>query len=426
MTSPAGIATLDAWLCHLETLHPQKIDLTLERVTAVAQRLGVKPAKPRSIIVAGTNGKGSCVATIAALLACQGVSVGCYTSPHLQAFNERISVDGVTADDEEIMAAFVQIERARADISLSYFEFATLAALVIFQWREVTYQILEVGLGGRLDAVNLVDADACVVTSIGLDHTEWLGDTRELIAPEKAAVARPGIPAVVAEEAPPDSLLPALDDIGARSWVLGRDWHLEGGTLRLPDNSCWQLPVTGSLQPSNMGAAVAVLWALGVLPAPRVGEAAMARLNVPGRQQKLCFRERRWVFDVAHNVESVERLVEALLADRHQGNTHMIFGAMADKPLHDMIRLMRPVASCWLLPSHANVPRAAQTHQLAADIRQLNPEALVSEYGSPMEAHEAALAISAPSDRIVVFGSFITVGAQLDCLQMSKMAGGKL
>ena len=122
----------------------------------------------------------------------------------------------------------------------------------------------------------------------------------------------------------------------------------------------------------------------------------------------------------------MERLVEALLADRHQGNTHMIFGAMADKPLHDMIRLMRPVASCWLLPSHANVPRAAQTHQLAADIRQLNPEALVSEYGSPMEAHEAALAISAPSDRIVVFGSFITVGAQLDCLQMSKMAGGEL
>ncbi|MEK9542820.1 MAG: Mur ligase family protein, partial [Luminiphilus sp.] len=193
-------ASLDAWLAHLETLHPQKIDLELLRVRTVAQRLGLLPAAMTTITVAGTNGKGSCVAALAALLKARGYLVGCYTSPHLLNFNERITIDQTPASDGEIITAFEAIEDSRQDISLSYFEFATLASLYLFKRAGVDFQVLEVGLGGRLDAVNIVDASACVITSIGVDHTEWLGDTRELIAIEKAGVARAGRPAVVAEQ----------------------------------------------------------------------------------------------------------------------------------------------------------------------------------------------------------------------------------
>ncbi len=423
MAIPAGIGTLDAWLCHLETLHPQKIDLSLDRVAKVAQRLGVRPATPQTITVAGTNGKGSCVAAIAALLSAQDISVGCYTSPHLLRFNERITVNGAAADDQEIMAAFAEIESARGDISLSYFEFATLAALVIFRWRNVTYQILEVGLGGRLDAVNLIDADACVITSIGLDHTEMLGDTRDLIAIEKAAVARSGRPAVVAELDPPASLIPAIEEAGGDILLLGREWQLQDAAVTLPDGSVFGLPKLASLQPSNLGAAITVLWSLGKLPSEEQGSVALNHLAVPGRQQRVVHEGRRWLFDVAHNEESVNCLAAALEAEPHSAGTHFVFGAMVDKPLRAMLARLMPLATTWHLPTHEDVPRAAQPSYLAEHIAELDPEARIYEYASPQGAYEAVLDMAAANDRIVVFGSFITVGAQMHCLQVKAAAG---
>lgn len=422
MAIPAGIATLDAWLYHLETLHPQKIDLSLERVTEVAQRLGVRPATPQTITVAGTNGKGSCVAAIAALLSAQDISVGCYTSPHLLRFNERITINGTAVDDQEIMAAFAAIESARGDISLSYFEFATLAALVIFRWRNVTCQILEVGLGGRLDAVNLIDADACVITSIGLDHTEWLGDTRDLIAVEKAAVARSSRPAVVAEQDPPASLIPALEEVGAEILLLGRDWQLQSTAVALPDGSVFGLPRLASLQPSNLGAAITLLWSLGLLPSEEQGGAALDYLAVPGRQQRVVHEGRRWLFDVAHNEESVQCLAAALEAELHSAGTHFIFGAMVDKPLRAMLSRLMPLATSWHLPTHEDVPRAAQPSHLAEHIAALDSQARVHEYASPQGAYEAVLDMAGADDRIVVFGSFITVGAQMHCLNVKASA----
>ena len=305
-------ASLDAWLAHLETLHPQKIDLELLRVRTVAQRLGLLPAAMTTITVAGTNGKGSCVAALAALLKARGYLVGCYTSPHLLNFNERITIDQTPASDAEIITAFEAIEDSRQDISLSYFEFATLASLYLFKRAGVDFQVLEVGLGGRLDAVNIVDANACVITSIGVDHTEWLGDTRELIAIEKAGVARAGRPAVVAEQDPPGTLMPELSDIGARGVSLGRDWQLEHDRLLLPDGTERQLPDLPSLQASNLAAAVTVLSVLGEPMSQEIISRALVTLSIPGRQQQLMYGERNWLLDVAHNEEAVTVLARLL------------------------------------------------------------------------------------------------------------------
>lgn len=412
----AGADTLDAWLTHLETLHPQKIDLELIRVRTVAQALGLLPASCRTITVAGTNGKGSCVAALAELLRQQGLSVGCYTSPHLLNFNERITIDGLPATDAEIMGAFAAIEQRRESISLSYFEFATLAALLLFQEKGVDVQILEVGLGGRLDAVNMVDADACVITSIGIDHTEWLGDTRDLIAIEKAGVARSGKPAIVAEADLPSTLLPSLEDAGADVVLIDREWLICDQTLTLPDGSQRSLPKLPALQISNLGAAIVAAAALKLTPSQDGIDQALQALIVPGRQQKLQALDRVWWLDVAHNRESVTRLAIALAEQSGELATHAIFGAMADKPLRAMIELLADRISSWHLPTH-HVARAAKPADLAQLIKTISPEATVQCYSTPELAFEGVENASKPGDRILVFGSFVTVGAQLACLK---------
>jgi len=416
----AAPSTLDAWLKHLETLHPQKIDLELVRVRAVAERLNLLPAPIKTITVAGTNGKGSCVAALAALLATRGFSVGCYTSPHLLAFNERITLNGTAASDADIMAAFLAIERERQGISLSYFEFATLAALFLFKRAQVDFQVLEVGLGGRLDAVNMVDADACVITSIGIDHTEWLGDTRELIAMEKAGVARAGRPAVVAEGNCPATLVPTLKELGAIPYCMGDHWQLAGQQLTLTDGARFNLPVVESLQTSNLAAAVVVLSELGVAISQEDISESLAGLLVPGRRQALDYRDRNWWLDVAHNREAVEQLVRALAVSPSTGSTHAIFGAMADKPLHDMISLVGQEISSWHLPQHLDIDRAASPSDLQALIEAISGGAEVHCHASPQSAFEAAIVKSEVGDRILVFGSFVTVGAQLACLTRAQ------
>ena len=413
----AGAETLDAWLTHLETLHPQKIDLELTRVQTVAQRLGLIPASCQTVTVAGTNGKGSCVGALAALLSQQGVSVGCYTSPHLLNFNERITIDGIPASDAEIMGAFAAIEEHRQSISLSYFEFATLAALVLFRQNGVGVQILEVGLGGRLDAVNMLDADVCVITSIGIDHTEWLGDTRDLIAIEKAGVARFGKPAIVAERDLPSTLIPHLEDLGADVAALNRDWQLCNSVLTFPDGAQRVLPVASGLQASNLGAAVIAAEKLDRTPDQECINEALQNLTVPGRQQQLEALGRVWWLDVAHNRESVARLAIALGQETEGQETHALFGAMADKPLHGMIELLADGVSSWHLPTHEEVARAAAPADLALLIKTISPKASVRCYPTPGMAFEGIQSASKPGDRILVFGSFVTVGAQLACLQ---------
>ena len=424
--TPAGAETLDAWLTHLETLHPQKIDLELTRVKTVAHRLGLLPAKCQTVTVAGTNGKGSCVSALAALLSRQGLSVGCYTSPHLVNFNERITIDGIPASDAEIMAAFAVIEDRRQSISLSYFEFATLAALVIFHKKGVGMQIMEVGLGGRLDAVNLLDADACVITSIGIDHTEWLGDTRELIAIEKAGVARSGRPAVVADDDPPATLLPHLETLGADVAAVNREWLLFGRMLTLPDGAQRMLPDVPALQASNLAAAVIAAAKLDFTPSQDCIDEALQGLIVPGRQQQIQALGRVWWLDVAHNRESVGRLAVALSQQDQGPETHVIFGAMADKPLRAMIELVADGVSSWHLPTHAEVQRAAAPSDLARLIKTISPKPTVQCYPTAESAFKGIKDASKLGDRILVFGSFVTVGAQLACLKQAHNGSGDL
>ena len=248
--------SLSAWLERLESQHPVEIDLGLDRVSAVADELGLLSSPPTTLTVAGTNGKGSVVTVLSAALVHSGQRVGRYTSPHLNRFNERICVDDVEVQDAELVAAFEAIEKASAAISLTYFEVATLAALWIFRERVVDVQVLEVGLGGRLDAVNILDADLSVVTSIGLDHTDWLGDSREVIAIEKAGVARPRQPCVVADPDPPHSLLSTLDAQGAKTSLINRDWCVVEGEVQTASHQRFQLPDNTGLLPVNMGAAI--------------------------------------------------------------------------------------------------------------------------------------------------------------------------
>ncbi len=414
---------LSTWLSHLETLHPKTIDLGLTRITSVADRLGVRQDKPMTITVAGTNGKGTTVATLQHLLKQQGVSVGTYTSPHLIAFNERIAIGGVPASDARILAAFAEIEAARGDITLSYFEFATLAALLIFKQEAVDWQILEVGLGGRLDAVNCVDTDLAIVTSIGLDHTEWLGDTREEIAPEKAGIARRDKPAIVAELQPPPTLQPALDAIGAESYTLGRDWQLAGWRLTLPGGRVIDLPPSHSLQGSNMAAAVVALDLLGLGSSQEEIYLALREFSVAGRQFRSSHKDREWWLDVSHNRESVSALIEALAVNPCSGATHLLFGAMADKPLRDMIASASTVGSVWHLPDNKAGERPASPASLAELINVVDPLATTRIYESPEGAYEGVLGLTEQGDRIVVFGSFVTIGEQMKLMQKHGSSG---
>ena len=414
---------LSAWLSHLETLHPKTIDLGLARITSVADRLGVRQDKPMTITVAGTNGKGSTVATLQHLLKRQGVLVGTYTSPHLIAFNERIVIGGEPASDARILAAFAEIEAARGDITLSYFEFATLAALLIFTQESVDWQILEVGLGGRLDAVNCIDTDLAIVTSIGLDHTEWLGDTREEIAPEKAGIARRDKPAIVAELQPPPTLQAALDAVGADSYALGRDWQLSDWRLTLPSGHIIDLPPSHSLQSSNMAAAVVALDVLGLGPSQQEVYSALGDFSVPGRQFRSSHKGREWWLDVSHNRESVSALIEALVVNPCGGATHFIFGAMADKPLHDMIAKASAASSVWHLPDNSAGERAASPVSLAGLINAVDPLATTLLYESPEKAYEGVLGLTEQGDRIVVFGSFVTIGEQMKLMQKHGSSG---
>ena len=416
---PVPHLTLSEWLDRLASQHPTEIDLGLDRVLTVAERLGVLHGVPKTITVAGTNGKGSVVALLTAGLKAMGQVVGTYASPHLLRFNERISIDEGEAEDAEIVAAFEHIEAARGDVSLTYFESATLAALWLFRQRDVDVQVLEVGLGGRLDAVNILDADVSVITSIGLDHTDWLGPDRAAISREKAGVARQNRPCIVAESDPPDALLAALNDRGAETLLIGRDWRIGDTGLQTAKGRNEPLPATRGLLPSNIGAAIQ---ALEVADCGDLSEAVlvqMGRVELLGRLSQRKMHGVEYVFDVAHNTESVKALVHHLAQTNVLGATRAVFAVMGDKPIHDMISACEGVFDEWNVIDLPQVPRAQSAAELVAVIGQDK----IGDTGSFEHVWDTVKGRCTVGDRVVIFGSFWLVGDAFSLLNNATEAG---
>ena len=415
--------SLNDWLLRLESMHPKAIDMGLDRVAAVAQILGVKFTCP-VITVGGTNGKGSTCAMLESILLQGGYRVGLYTSPHLLHFNERARINGEIAGDEALCAAFEKVEAARRDISLTYFEFSTLAILLLFVEAGLDAVILEVGLGGRLDAVNIIDADVSIVTSVDLDHQDYLGDTREAIGFEKAGIYRAGRVAICSDPAPPASLIDHATKIGADLWLFGRDFNYSGdrqqwnyGGRSLRRNSLAYPSLRGANQLLNASAALAALEALRdrlPLGAQEVRN-GLVMVELPGRFQVLPGRP-QVILDVAHNPHAAATLAQNLDNMGFFPFTYAIFGAMSDKDVLGVISHLKDKIDHWYLTG-LPLDRAADTQYLADCLRQAGvqessdkgTECAIRHFPNPQEAFIEAKRIASENDRIVVFGSFLTV-----------------
>ena len=414
--------TLQDWLAHCERLHPKQIELGLERVHAVAQRMGLRFDCP-VITVAGTNGKGSTCAMLEAIALQAGYRTGVYTSPHLVHFEERCRIHGEIVAAPALVPHFERVEAARQGVSLSYFEFTTLAILSLLAASALDVAVLEVGLGGRLDAVNIIDADCAVITSIALDHMDYLGPDRESIGREKAGILRTGKPAIVGDPVPPASVLDRAVAIGADLWRLGHDFNFSGD----PQQWAWAgrgRRYSGLAYPALRGANQ-LINASGVLAAleslrhrlPVTAQAVrngLALVQLPGRFQ-IVPGQPALVLDVAHNPHAVAALAANLDAMGFFPVSHGVFGAMADKDLEAMLARMGPLVDRWYF---TDLPTArAETAQRLMERWQALPtrsDVRASTHAAPMEALQAAVAAADPADRIVVFGSFYTVGGVLE------------
>ncbi len=421
---------LDGWLQLLEQRHPTEIDLGLERVGAVATRLALESPARQTIVVAGTNGKGSCVAVLEHLLRQMGKTVGCYTSPHLLRYNERITLCGVPVADAQLVATFACIEQARGDISLTYFEFTTLAALCVMAQANLDVALLEVGLGGRLDAVNIIDGDAAIVTSIDLDHQQWLGNTREAIAREKVAVARPGRPLICGDSDPPQALREYLADWNESAYYLGRNGfnlHVDNQTLtlrcRTPQGQSVNytaLPAT-PIPPASIACAVQALMTIGHNPTHGQLSRALLEVRIPGRMQWLTAPGCGVVLDVAHN-PAATALLASQLAPLKRGRLLALFAVMADKDIPAMVASLAPLVDRWVLCGLPGVKRAASTGQLVAACDALGLHAEChADVGT---GYTDAVNDMGEEDILVVFGSFYTVSAVLQLHREQEVAGG--
>ena len=418
--SPAG-SNLAAWLSRLETFSPHEIELGLERVLAVLERLDL--SLPELVLhVAGTNGKGSSVAMAQALLTAAGLRTGTYTSPHIVAFNERIAIDGVAVGDDEIVAAFERVDAHRRDTPLTYFEFTTLAALVIFAAHELDALVLEIGMGGRLDAVNAVEPAAGLITNVSLDHCEWLGNTVEAIAREKAGIMRPAKPVVFAADDPPSTILAYADEVGADLVLAGRDFTWQGGA----GDWAWQGRSTafeglafpglpGDFQLRNAAGVLALLEAAGVIG--RLDAAAISRAlaatRLAGRLQQV-ERERLWLLDVAHNPAAARVLGGVLAATPFAGRTVAILGVLDDKDVEGIAEPLARHVDNWIAVTAAS-PRAIDAAELARRVANCsNAACLIADSLEAAMAH--ARDVSAAGDRVLVTGSFYLVGPALEAL----------
>ena len=416
-TNLSSPSELESWLERLERMHPAEIELGLERVRNAADRAGLLEQTCPLITVGGTNGKGSVVAYLTAIFSQAGYKVGSYTSPHILRYNERICINAQPVSDKQIVKAFEVIERARGEIPLTYFEVSTLAALSVFNVEETDVVILEVGLGGRLDAVNILDADVSIVTSIGIDHESWLGDNREVIAIEKAGIARQNRPLVTGDHNPPHSLLSEARRIGARLRCIQRDFdysqHSEHWVFRTGDLSL-ELPppaLVGQWQFDNAAVAImSVLELSNLLPVTDEHfRIAMTTVSLAGRYQRELYRGYPVVMDVGHNPAAVERLVGQLLADYPLG-VKAVFAIMADKAVEEIIGLVAPVVKGWYLAS-LDVSRALPAGEVSALIAEIDQEVPVFVCDSMPQALDQAVAGADPDEPVFVFGSFFTLSA---------------
>ncbi|HRZ23430.1 MAG TPA: bifunctional tetrahydrofolate synthase/dihydrofolate synthase [Candidatus Contendobacter sp.] len=411
--------TLDDWLRWQETLHPQVIELGLERVRTVLRRLQPKAPPFTVITVGGTNGKGSCVAFLETILRAAGYRVGAYTSPHLLRYNERIRIDGVEVDDAALCQTFARIDAVRGDTSLTYFEFGTLAALEQFRSAGVDVAVLEVGLGGRLDAVNVVDADVALVVSIALDHTDWLGPDRASIGYEKAGIYRPGRPAICADPDPPPRLLEHACAIDARLLRVGADYDFvrTGATWRWQSGKTQfealpQPALAGEHQLGNAAAALMALTSLADrLPVEVAAlRAGLAQAWLPGRFQVIPGPV-EWILDVAHNPAAAAVLAQHLRARPCAGRTQAILGLLADKDADGVIQVLASVVDEWR-PVTLTGARGRGSADLAARLRSAGIQA-VFPHDDVASAGQAARHEAEVGDRIVVLGSFHVVAPVL-------------
>lgn len=416
------MTTLPDWLAFIERQHPSAIALGLDRVRAVAARMSLgKPAK-KTVTVGGTNGKGSTVAFVEAIARAQGLRVGAYTSPHLLRYNERVRIDGNDAEDAALVAGFEAVEAARGDTPLTYFEYGTLCALWLFERANLDLVVLEVGLGGRLDAVNLVDADAAIITTVGLDHQDWLGDDVESIGHEKAGIARPSKPLVLGDIDPPASVLRHAYAIGAPAWRFGSDffaepvdaghwrWREVGYSIELP------LPMDGQAAPvqlRNAACAIAALRALRLRLENGTLERGVAQAQVAGRLQRFDRDGVEVWVDVAHNPQAAQALAEWLRAQPHK-RTLAVFGALSDKDAAGVVDALAAAGvDAWYLAGLCEAgARGMDVDTLAARL-QSTMAADGHRFPEVASALVVALADARMGDRLLVFGSFHVASAAL-------------
>ena len=418
---------LPQWLAYIEQQHPTSIHMGLERVRDVAMRLALGKPATRVITVGGTNGKGSTVAFIEAIARAAGWKVGAYTSPHLLRYNERVRINGVDADDASLVEAFEAVEAARGDTSLTYFEFGTLAALWLFERAGLDLAVLEVGLGGRLDAVNIIDPDVAVITTVDIDHTDWLGNDREAIGAEKAGIARAWKPLVLGEVDSPSSVLRHAYAIGANALRLGSDFFHEP-----IDSQRWRwrevgaelvLPVPALSAPAQRANAASAIAALRALPGDALPDEAFAQgvadAALPGRLQHVSHDGVDVVLDVGHNPQAARELAAWLQMHPIPGQTHAVFAALADKDVASVVASFAGLPLRWYLAGLDAGPRAQSADQLAARL-VATAAAGASRHHRVVDALQAASAAARPGDRVLVFGSFHTVAEAMQALHSGR------
>lgn len=421
--APLSIDDLQTWLNYWSHVHVTGIDLGLERVIPVAEQLGVMKPQAKVITVAGTNGKGSTTTTLAAILNAQGLNVGLYQSPHIYRFNERVKLAGQEVDDQTLIDAFVQVDQARrvCDLSLSFFEATTLAAFVIFKQKQCDVWVLEVGLGGRLDVVNVIDPDIAVITNIGLDHTDWLGDTIEKIAYEKAGIIRPNIPVIFGGvQDLPQAIQNKVDEYQAKLFAVNRDyfydyaddgqsWNLAGSgvTLKLP---------LGHLAIENISTAVAAILVSGLTVSQNAIAQGIQNAQLQGRFEIRKIKDKTVIFDAGHNPHGVDFLLKQLQkfleCNKQYTEVVSVFSMLSDKDIDSVIKLLKNTVLKWKIAA-LTVPRAAPLEQLQAALQGET----VEQFNCVQAAFQSALADTKNNQLILVCGSFHTLEAVWEYLE---------
>lgn len=415
--------TLAEWLVWQETLNPAHIELGLERCRTVARSMGLESTSASVITVAGTNGKGSSVAMLESIYRSAGLRTGSYTSPHIRRYNERICINGEESSDEDLCAAFARVDECRGDVPLTYFEFGTLAAFELFAINEVNIEILEVGLGGRLDAVNIRDADVALITSIGIDHVQWLGSDRNAIGHEKAGIMRPGKPVVIADPEPPRSVMDHATTIRAKPRRLGHEFDFTTETGKwewcMPHKHLTGLPepgLSGAMQRRNAAGVLAVVESLSSTWPVTQEQMALGlhSVHLPGRWQKLAGKF-PIIADVAHNPDAIAVLGDNLRAEPVSGSTHAVFAMMADKDVERAVAAIASAVQNWHVAG-LSVARAVPVDELAHRVLEVVGDRPLDSHHSVAEAMQCATRQMVEGDRLIVFGSFYTVADALSVI----------